>query len=219
MELPLVPIMKFQQPQSDYVIHPQIISAVRAVSKQPEGDRSPSVHSAQSQAAIRGPTSSTDTASRESSSDYNVSVSRSYPLLPIVQFSLYYDIQSYLLTLHLHLAKNLNLVDRHCGTFAVHVVATLQPSELEVQGMSTVADTHNPYFDKKMEFKHLFPREIRKQFLSLKLYSQADFSVDNFLGLATLHLADADLYGMPIECPLDTATEALGTMVSGAVSQ
>lgn len=114
---------------------------------------------------------------------------------PTVQFSLYYDIQLSMLTVHLHRASNLPAKDRQ-GTSDPFVVVYLSPNKEESFQSKVMYRTLNPVFDQSFQFKRLTPDEIRRQTLILRIYDHDRFTHNDSIGMVTLPLENADLYGV-----------------------
>ncbi len=149
-------VFEFQQPRAEYTLHPQM--TVHVVSEQP---REESV-----------------TSSSERSDAASASSAGSFPLL---QFSLYYDIQRRTLTVHLQQAYNLPGRGRSatCDSF---VAMFLLPNREEIFESKVVAKSTNPSFDQMFEFTALMPQEIRRQTLIFRVFDHERFK-DDLLGV------------------------------------
>ena len=125
---------------------------------------------------------------------------------PEMEFSLYYDIMSRTLTVHLHSAKNLSQT-RKKGPPNTIVLLYLIPNREDIMESKLVENSTNPRYDQSLEFRGLLPDEIRRQTLVLRVYGQSLKGV--LLGGIALPLSDADLLGMKYRMKLDTDIEKL----------
>lgn len=114
---------------------------------------------------------------------------------PMLQFSLYYNIQQSTLMVHLHHASNLPAKDRQ-GTSDPFVVLYLTPNKEETFQSAIIDKTLNPIFDQSFEFRRLTPDDIHRQTLIFKIYDHDRFSHNDIIGMVALPLENADLYGV-----------------------
>ena len=114
---------------------------------------------------------------------------------PTLQFSLYYDIQLSMLTVHLHRASNLPAKDRQ-GTSDPFVVVYLTPNKEESFQSKVIYRTLNPVFDQSFQFQQLTPEEIHRQTLMFRIYDHDKFTHNDTIGMVALPLENADLYGV-----------------------
>lgn len=101
------------------------------------------------------------------------------PPCPIIEFSLFYDMQRWTLSVHLLKMYNLPVKGLHCDPFAVMF---LLPNREEIFESQIIPKTLNPVFDQTFQFTSLQPQEIRKQTLVIRIYDHdklghAPFSV------------------------------------------
>ncbi len=127
-------------------------------------------------------------------------------LLSFLQFSLFFDIERRVLSVHLQQAINLPAKDQR-GTSDPFVVLCLAPNKDEIFESSIVYKTLNPSWDESFDFLNQTPLEIRKQSLVLKVYDHNKYSKNNFIGAIIAPLADADLYGMSVRMIIEEDTE------------
>ena len=125
---------------------------------------------------------------------------------PEMEFSLYYDIMSRTLTVHLHSAKNLSQT-RKKGSLNTIVLLYLIPNREDMMASKLVENSTNPIYDQSIEFRGLLPDEIRRQTLVLRVYGQS--LKGELLGGIALSLCDADLLGMKYRMKLDADIEKL----------
>lgn len=126
---------------------------------------------------------------------------------PVLQFSVYYDIQRCTLSVHLQQASDLPATDKR-GTTNPFVTLHLDPNKVEMFESKVVYHTLNPVFDQVFEFKNLQVKEVHQQSLVLVIYNHDRFSKNEFIGSVALPLREADLFGatvqMAIEDNIDT---------------
>lgn len=127
----------------------------------------------------------------------------SYPML---QFSLHYDVQRCVLTLHLHHGSNLPAKDRR-GTSDPFVVVYMMPNKEEIFESKVVRHSLDPVFDQSFEFQRLMPNDIRKQTLVLRVYDHDKFSKNDTIGGIILPLENADLFGVVMRMRIDADPE------------
>lgn len=129
---------------------------------------------------------------------------------PVLQFSVYYDIQRCTLSVHLQQASDLPATDKR-GTTNPFVTLHLDPNKVEMFESKVVYHTLNPVFDQVFEFKNLQVKEIHQQSLVLVIYNHDRISKNEFIGSVALPLREADLFGatvqMAIEDNIDTTKD------------
>ena len=121
---------------------------------------------------------------------------------PTLHFSLYYDLQRQVLTIHLHKATNLPAKDQRC-TSNPFVVAYVEPSKVEICHSKIIYKTLNPTFDEMFEFKNLTPDEVRKQTIVFRIYNHDKYAKSDFIGAVVLPLREADLLGVTVGVIID----------------
>lgn len=122
--------------------------------------------------------------------------------LPLLQFSLYYDVQRCALTVHLHHASNVPAKDRR-GTSDPFVVLYIMPNKEEIFESKIVYQSLNPVFDQSFEFKRLLPDDIRNQTLILRVYDHDRFTKNDTIGGVILPLENADLFGVVMRMQIE----------------
>ena len=125
---------------------------------------------------------------------------------PIIQFSLYYDVQHSALTVHLHHAKNLPALDRR-GTSDPFVVMYILPNKEEIFESKVIQQTLSPVFDQSFEFKKFLPGDIRQQTLVMRVYDHDRFSKNDTIGGVVLPLESADLFGVVMRMRIEEKPE------------
>lgn len=115
---------------------------------------------------------------------------------PILQFSVLYDCQSRSLIINLQEAFNLPVDGkRGCNPF----VSLLQFPNSDRTFMTEVLhNTTNPKWDMSFQFPQQTLDVLQKQTLVIRLYNRQEESHNIFIGMVTLPLRDADLYGPPV---------------------
>ena len=132
---------------------------------------------------------------------------------PFLQFSLHYDVQRYILNIHLHNASNLPAMDRR-GTSDPFVVLYLMPNKEEIFESKVVYKSLNPVFDQSFEFKSLMPDDIQQQTLVLRVYDHDKYSKNDTIGGVVLPLKDVDLFGVVMRMKVEERHEIFDS-VSG----
>ena len=122
---------------------------------------------------------------------------------PIIQFSLFYDIQCFTLRIHLQNASNLPAKDRR-GTSDPFVVLYLMPNKEEIFESKIVYKSLNPVFDQSFEFKSLMPDDIQEQTLVLRIYDHDKYSKNDTIGGVVLPLKDVDLFGVIMKMKVES---------------
>ena len=127
--------------------------------------------------------------------------------LSTLQFSLYYDVQRQVLTVHLHKATNLPAKDRR-GTSDPFVVAYMEPNKAEICQSKIIDKTLNPDFDEMFEFKNLTSDEVRQQTIVFRIYDHDKYSKNDFIGAVLLPLSEADLFGVTVRVQIDEEADS-----------
>ena len=145
---------------------------------------------------------------KELSIDSNVGCSRmALPLLqestleeqeeedvPVLQFSVLYDVQRSVFTVHLHHASNLPVKARRSDPY---VILYLMPNKEEVFQSRVIPGSLNPEFNQSFEFQQQHPDEIQRQTLIFRVVCNNErFSRSHMIGGVALPLEDADLFGV-----------------------
>ena len=125
---------------------------------------------------------------------------------PSLQFSLHYDIQRSLLSVHLHHASNLPAMDKR-GTSDPFVVMFLIPNREEIFESSIVPKTLDPVFDQSFQFEKLTPDDIRRQTLIFRIYDHDKFSKNDIIGAVGLPLKTVDLFGVVMRMRVENELE------------
>lgn len=166
------------------------------------GSSGPSVSSVSSENQPRRRASLPAIAENESTWVLGLPIIEEYPVseqstcnMPVLQFSLHYDIQQSTLMVHLHHASNLPAKDRQ-GTSDPFVVLHLTPNKEETFQSSVIYKTLNPVFDQSFIFQRMTPDDIRHQTLILRIYDHDRFTRNDSIGMIALPLQNADLYGV-----------------------
>lgn len=122
--------------------------------------------------------------------------------LPLIQFSLQYDVMKCSLTVHLHHARNLPAKDRR-GSSDPFVVLYMTPNKEEIFESMVILRSLDPVFDESFEFKKLTADDIRRQSLTLRVYDHDRFSKNDTIGGVILPLENADLFGVVMRMEID----------------
>ena len=121
---------------------------------------------------------------------------------PVLQFSLLYDVQRSILTVHLQHASNLPAKDRG-GTSDPFVIMYMMPNKEEVYESSVISRTLNPVFEQSFEFHRQLPDGIRQQTLVFRVYDHDRFSRNDLIGSVVFPLEGADLFGVVMRMQID----------------
>ena len=124
---------------------------------------------------------------------------------PKIQFSLYYDMQRCILTVHLIAGTNLMSVAHDRDQPDSFVLLFLTPARGQTFRSKVHNKTKNPEFYETFELTGLLSDEIRQQTLILRVQDKNN-SVDNNIGNVVLPLENADLYGVKINAQLTVST-------------
>ncbi len=121
---------------------------------------------------------------------------------PVLQFSLLYDVQRSILTVHLQHASNLPAKDRG-GTSDPFVIMYMMPNKDQVYESTVISRSLNPMFDQSFEFHHQDPDGIRQQTLVFRVYDHDRFSKNDLIGSVVFPLNDVDLFGVVMRMQID----------------
>ena len=119
--------------------------------------------------------------------------------LPVLQFSLLFDMQRNIFTVHLHHASNLPKNDRR-GTMNPFVVLYMMPTKEEVFESDVINRTLNPEFNQCFEFHQQHPDNIQRKTLVFKVY---DNSKSKLIGGVAFPLEGADIFGVEMRMQID----------------
>ena len=119
--------------------------------------------------------------------------------LPVLQFSLLYDLQRNIFTVHLHHVSGLPENDRR-GMMNPFVVIYMMPNKEEVFESEVIHQTLNPEFDQSFEFHQQHPDDIQQKTLIFKVY---DNSKSKLIGGVAFPLEDADIFGVVMRMQID----------------
>ncbi len=116
--------------------------------------------------------------------------------LSTLQFSLYFDFQSSILTVNLLRGTNLAILPRpkEGSKRRVFVVLHLHPSKEQIFESKLVPSTPNPSFYQAFEFK-LRNEEARRESVVFRLYEGSGGSRSNFIGSVVVSLKKSDIFG------------------------
>ena len=202
-KIPLEKIFVFPQQSREFSIHPQVSGDSEIVTEQPAAEKYYKNTNASRQRAklIKSETwtSSTDPISQMEPG-------------PVLEFSLFYDIQRRTLTVHLDQAFNLPAKDR-CGTSDPFVVMFLLPDKEEVFQSRVVMKSLNPIFDETFGFRGILAHEVYEKVLVFRVFDYDMVSRNDFIGTVVLPLRTADLYGATVRKRIDEQTEQLKVLV------
>ena len=132
--------------------------------------------------------------------------------IPMLQFTLLYDVQHCKLTVHLHHATNLPAKDRR-GTSDPFVILYLVPNKEEIFESKVVYKSLNPVFDQSFEFGRLLAEDIRLQTLVFRLYDHDKYSKNDIIGGVALKLKDADLFGVVMRMQIQEKSEVFNEVI------
>ena len=119
--------------------------------------------------------------------------------LPVLQFSLLFDIQRNIFIVHLHHASNLPKIDQR-GTMNPFVVLYMMPTKEEVFESEVIHQTLNPEFYQSFEFHQQHPDDIQRKTLIFKVY---DKSKSKLIGGVAFPLEGADIFGVVMRMQID----------------
>ncbi len=117
---------------------------------------------------------------------------------PAIEFSLFYDIQKRVLSVHLVHAYNLTIrkVWETADTF-YNISVFLLPSRDKIYQTNILPRTrHSVAFDEVYEFQSLTSEELYEQVLVFQLFSRDKFSRDQLVGSVIVPFSEADLFGV-----------------------
>ncbi len=119
--------------------------------------------------------------------------------LPVLQFSLFFDIPRNIFTVHLQHASNLPENDRR-GMMNPFVVLYMMPNKEEVFESEVIHRTLNPEFDQSFEFHQQHPDDIQRKTLIFKVY---DNTKSKLIGGVAFPLEGADIFGVVMRMQID----------------
>ncbi len=129
---------------------------------------------------------------------------------PVLQFSVYYDIQRAGLRIHLlRAAKIVPLSSRPHKENNLYVLVYLYPNKEEIHESRPVPSSTNPWFNQVFEISGLTVEESHRQTLVFRIYEGSKCSKRNFSGSVVLPLGEADLFGMITTMKVDKTGENL----------
>ena len=143
-----------------------------------------------------------------------------------LQFSVYYDIQSSVLKIHLMRATNLPTM---CPSRAkrekqsVFVVMCLYPNKDELFESKPVPSENTCIFDESFRFHKLTVEEACRESIIFRIYRGTKPSRGRFVGSVVMSLGEADLFGVITTMKIDESGGNLpvsvekGANVSGAI--
>ncbi len=116
---------------------------------------------------------------------------------PVIEFSLYYDIQKRMLSVNLVCAHNLKNKGEPWGIADSFISVFLLPSQDKTYHTNILFnDTSTVVFDKVYEFMSLTSEELGEQVLVFQLFSQDKFSRNYLVGSVIVPFSEADLFGI-----------------------
>ena len=118
--------------------------------------------------------------------------------VPSLKFSILYDIQRQCLTVHLQEASSIPPILGPIGSLppSTFVVLYLFPNKGETFESSVVESNANPAFNEVFVFRGLSLNSVRKKTLVFRVYLRGVDQKNEIIGVATLHLKEADVYGL-----------------------
>ena len=193
-KVPLDKVFELREPSTPLTVHPQT-RKMSLVTEQPTAFypaiQSPPVH--------RSPM-------------YEESAFCSYPLsasepfdnahLPKLDFILYYDLQSYALTVKLLSAQNLPAKGRG-GTSDPFVTLCLLPHREDIFRSKTIHKDLNPKFNETFVFGNISYEELRERVLVLQVLDENTFSQNELIGNVILPLRKTELHGVRVSAVLN----------------
>ncbi len=115
---------------------------------------------------------------------------------PAIEFSLFYDIQKRVLSVHLVHAYNLT-IRKVWETADTFISVFLLPSRDKIYQTNILPRTrHTVAFDEVYEFQSLTSEELYEQVLVFQLFSRNKFSRDQLVGSVIVPFSEADLFGV-----------------------
>ncbi len=116
---------------------------------------------------------------------------------PLLEFSVFYNVQCQ--SLSVHLLRATKLPESRRKTIAPFVTVHLLPTSPDVLKSKILSNTLDLEWDEKFTFSGLPFEKIPQQTLVFRVYSHNGLSRDDFLGGVVLPLAEADVYGVPVQ--------------------
>lgn len=133
----------------------------------------------------------------------------------LLQFSVLYDVQHQSLNVHLSGASNLPSNRKASSNPFVRV--HLEPKVPDFLESKALSNTLDPGWNEKFTFSGVTHDEVQQQTLVFKVYSYNKYSRSDLIGGVVLSLADADIYGVPIQKTIDE--NIVDFQVCGCVGQ
>ena len=115
---------------------------------------------------------------------------------PMLQFSLYYDIQCHTLTVHIQSSTNLSQKSSDEGPCSSFVVVHFLPNKEEVHSTEVMPKMRNPIYNVVFKFGLLL--SFDEITLVFKVFHHHTFMKRELIGVVTCPLRDADLTGNQI---------------------
>lgn len=127
---------------------------------------------------------------------HSTSVAHTDPADPAIEFSLYYDIQKRLLSVHLVCVHNLKNTEIWGIADSFMSVFILPSRDKIYQTNISSKTTSSVVFDEVYEFQSLTSEELYEQVLVFQLFSHDKFSRDHLVGSVIVPFLEADLFGV-----------------------
>lgn len=187
-------LFEFQQMPAAFTVHPQI----------PVSSKQPYTHETELSRSFELATKS---GSNEGSYELLGNAHQNRDLLPMLEYSLYYDIQRRTLLVFLHQCLHLDPQGASKGAIASYVVLFLLPNKDEVMESKVVENTLDPIFHQVFEFSGIQIEELRQQVLMFRIYRKDKLLSNSLIGSVSVPLDQADLYNELVLAVIDDKME------------
>jgi len=126
------------------------------------------------------------------------SASSSVADVPMLHYSLFYDIQLHILRVTIGEVSALKH-PHNC-----YITLYLHPDKRVVKETKVVSKSDNPEFNQMFEFRGVIPGDLPTRVLVAAVMSREKFSRNALLGMAVVAMESANVYGSPSTAEVDT---------------
>ena len=197
-KVPLEKIFQFAQPQLAMSLHPQI-KKTSVISNQPTRFMMPGIVSPTPTKTLRRMPTYEESCFRSRSLLFEKETVMSSNL-PVIDFILFYDVQTYALTVNLLYGSCLSQTTT--STVNAFVTVILLPHKEQKFQSRTVHKDLNPVFNETYVFDNISFEEIHNRTLVLRVFNHEKFSC-TLIGIAILPLNKAELHGVGVSVVLN----------------
>ncbi len=132
---------------------------------------------------------------------------------PMLQLSIYFDVQCSILNIHLMKATNLAAILSGTSTrkehLSIFVVLYLDPNKEEMFHSKLVPKSFDPEFNEQFQFTKLTMEEARRESVVFRIYEGTKSSKGRFIGSVMLPLCEVDLFGVITTMKIDASGKNL----------